>query len=167
MLCLLIDGDTRLSNSQVPIQVQNTALFFSCYPQVLYIFVVYSSLRFAGIIDILVLRCWEFLSFLRAFAEDCRSNWSMRYMINLKLFYFYSQPRLTETSLIWFLVSHLFFPSLAVLEGIAIGINPNYKVLGSTYPWIARKILTDSSPQLKSSLQSLLYEVLNYLVLSS
>ncbi|XP_056849702.1 uncharacterized aarF domain-containing protein kinase At1g71810, chloroplastic isoform X3 [Raphanus sativus] len=48
--------------------------------------------------------------------------------------------------------------SLAVLEGIAIGINPNYKVLGSTYPWIARKILTDSSPQLKSSLQSLLYE---------
>ncbi|KAL0664828.1 hypothetical protein Bca4012_101666 [Brassica carinata] len=49
---------------------------------------------------------------------------------------------------------------LAVLEGIAIGINPNYKVLGSTYPWIARKILTDSSPQLKSSLQSLLYESL-------
>ncbi|KAF2606343.1 hypothetical protein F2Q68_00046296 [Brassica cretica] len=48
--------------------------------------------------------------------------------------------------------------SLAVLEGIAIGINPNYKVLGSTYPWIARKILTDSSPQLKTSLQSLLYE---------
>ncbi|XP_010415891.1 PREDICTED: uncharacterized aarF domain-containing protein kinase At1g71810, chloroplastic-like isoform X2 [Camelina sativa] len=48
--------------------------------------------------------------------------------------------------------------SLAVLEGIAIGISPNYKVLGSTYPWIARKILTDSSPQLKSSLQNLLYE---------
>ncbi|XP_010521117.1 PREDICTED: uncharacterized aarF domain-containing protein kinase At1g71810, chloroplastic [Tarenaya hassleriana] len=48
--------------------------------------------------------------------------------------------------------------SLAVLEGIAISINPNYKVLGSTYPWIARKILTDSSPQLKSSLQNLLYE---------
>ncbi|EOA33702.1 hypothetical protein CARUB_v10019887mg [Capsella rubella] len=48
--------------------------------------------------------------------------------------------------------------SLAVLEGIAIGISPNYKVLGSTYPWIARKILTDSSPQLKISLQNLLYE---------
>jgi aarF domain-containing kinase len=56
------------------------------------------------------------------------------------------------------LASHLWFPSLAVLEGIAIGISPNYKVLGSTYPWIARKILTDSSPQLKSSLQNLLYE---------
>ncbi|WZZ68763.1 hypothetical protein YC2023_080133 [Brassica napus] len=50
----------------------------------------------------------------------------------------------------------LFFPRYS--QGIAIGINPNYKVLGSTYPWIARKILTDSSPQLKTSLQSLLYE---------
>ncbi|KAL5560070.1 hypothetical protein UlMin_036281 [Ulmus minor] len=48
--------------------------------------------------------------------------------------------------------------SLAVLEGIAISFNPDYKVLGSTYPWIARKVLTDSSPKLKSSLQSLLYE---------
>ncbi|OMO79295.1 hypothetical protein COLO4_24477 [Corchorus olitorius] len=48
--------------------------------------------------------------------------------------------------------------SLAVLEGIAINSNPNYKVLGSTYPWIAKKVLTDSSPQLKSSLQALLYK---------
>lgn len=49
--------------------------------------------------------------------------------------------------------------SLAVLEGIAIGFNRDYKVLGSTYPWIARKVLTDSSPKLKSSLQALLYKV--------
>ncbi|KAF5467682.1 hypothetical protein F2P56_011913 [Juglans regia] len=48
--------------------------------------------------------------------------------------------------------------SLAVLEGIAIGFDPDYKVLGSTYPWIARKVLTDSSPKLKASLQTLLYE---------
>ncbi|XP_044511324.1 uncharacterized aarF domain-containing protein kinase At1g71810, chloroplastic isoform X2 [Mangifera indica] len=48
--------------------------------------------------------------------------------------------------------------SLAVLEGIAISFDPNYKVLGSTYPWIARKVLTDSSPQLKSSLETLLYK---------
>lgn len=51
------------------------------------------------------------------------------------------------------------YSSLAVLEGIAIGFNPDYKVLGSTYPWIARKVLTDSSPQLKSTLKALLYEV--------
>lgn len=49
--------------------------------------------------------------------------------------------------------------SLAVLEGIAISFNPEYKVLGSTYPWIARKVLTDGSPQLKSSLENLLYKV--------
>ncbi|GAB2290500.1 hypothetical protein Dimus_024777 [Dionaea muscipula] len=48
--------------------------------------------------------------------------------------------------------------SLAVLEGIAISFNPDYKVLGNTYPWIAQKVLTDSSPKLKSSLQALLYE---------
>ena len=49
--------------------------------------------------------------------------------------------------------------SLAVLEGIAISFDPNYKVLGSTYPWIAKKVLTDSSPKLKASLQALLYKV--------
>ncbi|XP_031119094.1 uncharacterized aarF domain-containing protein kinase At1g71810, chloroplastic isoform X2 [Ipomoea triloba] len=48
--------------------------------------------------------------------------------------------------------------SLAVLEGIAISFDPNYKVLGSTYPWIARKVLTDSSPKLKSTLHALLYK---------
>ncbi|GFP79015.1 uncharacterized aarf domain-containing protein kinase at1g71810 chloroplastic [Phtheirospermum japonicum] len=47
---------------------------------------------------------------------------------------------------------------LAVLEGIAISFNPDYKVLGNTYPWIARKVLTDSSPKLRSSLQALLYK---------
>lgn len=48
--------------------------------------------------------------------------------------------------------------SLAVLEGIAYSFNPNYKVLGGAYPWIARKVLTNSSPQLKASLQQLLYK---------
>ncbi|XP_077224324.1 protein kinase superfamily protein isoform X1 [Tasmannia lanceolata] len=48
--------------------------------------------------------------------------------------------------------------SLAVLEGIAITFNPDYKVLSSSYPWIARKVLTDSSPQLRLTLQALLYK---------
>ncbi|XP_042006916.1 uncharacterized aarF domain-containing protein kinase At1g71810, chloroplastic [Salvia splendens] len=48
--------------------------------------------------------------------------------------------------------------SLAVLEGIAISSDPNYKVLGNTYPWIARKVLTGSSAKLNSSLQTLLYK---------
>ncbi|KAK1367596.1 hypothetical protein POM88_033688 [Heracleum sosnowskyi] len=47
---------------------------------------------------------------------------------------------------------------LAVLEGIAYSFNPKYKVLGGAYLWIARKVLTNSSPQLKASLQQLLYK---------
>ncbi|KAL2634519.1 hypothetical protein R1flu_005998 [Riccia fluitans] len=48
--------------------------------------------------------------------------------------------------------------SLTVLEGIALSSDPNYKVLSSSYPWIARKVLTDSSPQLRNSLRTLLYK---------
>jgi hypothetical protein len=39
--------------------------------------------------------------------------------------------------------------SLSVLEGIALASDPNYKVLGATYPWIARRLLTDRSPELR------------------
>lgn len=52
--------------------------------------------------------------------------------------------------------------SLAVLEGIALSFDPNYKVLSSSYPWIARKVLTDPSPQLRSSLRTLLYKDGNF-----
>lgn len=48
--------------------------------------------------------------------------------------------------------------SLTVLEGIALSSNPDYKVLSSSYPWIARKVLTDRSPQLRSTLKALLYK---------
>ena len=30
--------------------------------------------------------------------------------------------------------------SLGVLEGIALKVDPGYKVLGAAYPWIARKV---------------------------
>ena len=36
-----------------------------------------------------------------------------------------------------------------MLEGIALASDPNYKVLGATYPWIARRLLTDRSPELR------------------
>mmetsp|Transcript_19608 Transcript_19608/g.59305 ORF Transcript_19608/g.59305 Transcript_19608/m.59305 type:complete len:979 (-) Transcript_19608:2833-5769(-) len=48
--------------------------------------------------------------------------------------------------------------SLSVLEGIALASDPNYKVLGATYPWIARRLLTDTSPELQETLTSLLYK---------
>ncbi|GLC37172.1 hypothetical protein PLESTB_000987700 [Pleodorina starrii] len=47
--------------------------------------------------------------------------------------------------------------SLSVLEGIALAADPNYKVLGSAYPWIARRLLTDPSPDLRTALRRLLY----------
>lgn len=84
-------------------------------------------------------------------------------MLNLKIlrtFHQFSFCQMLNTCAIYCLLIRLFMAlSLAVLEGVAIGANPGYKVLGSTYPWIARKVLTDSSPELKSSLHALLYEV--------
>lgn len=48
--------------------------------------------------------------------------------------------------------------SLSVLEGIALASDPNYKVLGAAYPWVARRLLTDTSTELRSTLLSLLYK---------
>lgn len=47
--------------------------------------------------------------------------------------------------------------SLAILEGIALASDPNYKVLGAAYPWVARSLLTDTSPELRATLRELLY----------
>ena len=48
--------------------------------------------------------------------------------------------------------------SMSVLEGIALASDPNYKVLGAAYPWIARRLLTDQTPELRATLLSLLYK---------
>ncbi|CAL8466667.1 g6203 [Coccomyxa elongata] len=48
--------------------------------------------------------------------------------------------------------------SLSVLEGIALSADRNYKVLGSAYPWIARRLLSDSSVELQETLRALLYK---------
>lgn len=47
--------------------------------------------------------------------------------------------------------------SLSVLEGIALVSNPEYKVLSAAYPWIARRLLTDTTPELQETLLSLIY----------
>lgn len=48
--------------------------------------------------------------------------------------------------------------SLTVLEGIALSSDPSYKVLGAAYPWVARRLLTDRSPELRDTLRALLYK---------
>ena len=39
--------------------------------------------------------------------------------------------------------------SLQSPQGIALASDPNYKVLGAAYPWIARRLLTDTTPELR------------------
>ena len=46
---------------------------------------------------------------------------------------------------------------LPTSPGIALASDPNYKVLGAAYPWVARRLLTDDSPELRGTLRRLLY----------
>ena len=52
----------------------------------------------------------------------------------------------------------LIIRSLVTLEGIAIGIDPNFKVLSKAYPYVAKRLLVDPSPQLRESLKDLLFK---------
>ena len=45
-----------------------------------------------------------------------------------------------------------------VVQGIALSADPNYKVLGAAYPWIARRLLTEQSVELRDTLRTLLYK---------
>ena len=52
----------------------------------------------------------------------------------------------------------LIIRSMVTLEGIAIGIEPNFKVLSKAYPYIAKRLLTDPAPELRNSLKDLLFK---------
>jgi predicted unusual protein kinase regulating ubiquinone biosynthesis (AarF/ABC1/UbiB family) len=52
----------------------------------------------------------------------------------------------------------LIIRSLVTLEGIAIHIDPNFKVLSEAYPYVAKRLLTDPSPELRASLRDLLFK---------
>ncbi len=52
----------------------------------------------------------------------------------------------------------LIIRSMVTLEGIAIGIDPNFKVLSKAYPYVAKRLLTDPSPELRNSLKDLLFK---------
>ncbi|MEN9201930.1 MAG: AarF/ABC1/UbiB kinase family protein, partial [Thermostichus sp. DG02_1_bins_55] len=51
----------------------------------------------------------------------------------------------------------LIIRSLLTLEGIAIGLDPNFKVLSVAYPYVAQRLLTDPAPELRVSLRELLF----------
>jgi predicted unusual protein kinase regulating ubiquinone biosynthesis (AarF/ABC1/UbiB family) len=48
--------------------------------------------------------------------------------------------------------------SLVTLEGIAINVDPEFKVLSKAYPYVAKRLLTDPAPELRSSLKDLLFK---------
>ncbi len=52
----------------------------------------------------------------------------------------------------------LIIRSLVTLEGIAIRVDPNFKVLSKAYPYVSKRLLSDPSPQLRASLQDLLFK---------
>ncbi len=52
----------------------------------------------------------------------------------------------------------LIIRSLVTLEGIAINVDPDFKVLSKAYPYVAKRLLTDPSPELRSSLKDLLFK---------
>jgi predicted unusual protein kinase regulating ubiquinone biosynthesis (AarF/ABC1/UbiB family) len=52
----------------------------------------------------------------------------------------------------------LILRSLATLEGIAISVDPDFKVLAKAYPYVAKRLLTDPAPDLRNSLKELLFK---------
>ncbi len=52
----------------------------------------------------------------------------------------------------------LIIRSLVTLEGIAINVDPNFKVLSKAYPYVSKRLLTDPSPELRASLKDLLFK---------
>jgi predicted unusual protein kinase regulating ubiquinone biosynthesis (AarF/ABC1/UbiB family) len=51
----------------------------------------------------------------------------------------------------------LIIRSLVTLEGVAIRIDPSFKVLSKAYPYISKRLLTDPAPELRHSLRDLLF----------
>ena len=45
----------------------------------------------------------------------------------------------------------LILRSLTVLEGLALQADKNYKLLGKAYPYMAKRLLIDPAPELRST----------------
>eukprot|EP00890_Picochlorum_soloecismus_P001229 jgi/Picsp_1/2106/NSC_05571-R1_uncharacterized aarf domain-containing protein kinase chloroplastic-like len=52
----------------------------------------------------------------------------------------------------------LILRSLTVLEGLALSADPQYNLLGAAYPYVAKRLLTDPAPELRTSLEDLILE---------
>ncbi len=52
----------------------------------------------------------------------------------------------------------LIIRSLLTLEGIALSVDPNFKILGAAYPYFARRLMEDPDPELRESLKEMLFD---------
>ncbi len=52
----------------------------------------------------------------------------------------------------------LIIRSLVTLEGIALSVDPNFKILGAAYPYFAMRLMEDPDPQLRRSLKEMLFD---------
>ena len=52
----------------------------------------------------------------------------------------------------------LIIRSLLTLEGIALRVDPNFKILGAAYPYFARRLMEDPDPQIRESLKEMLFD---------
>ena len=52
----------------------------------------------------------------------------------------------------------LIIRSLVTLEGIALSVDPNFKILGAAYPYFARRLMEDPDPDLRRSLREMLFD---------
>jgi len=52
----------------------------------------------------------------------------------------------------------LIIRSLVTLEGIALSVDPEFKILGAAYPYFARRLMEDPDPDLRRSLREMLFD---------
>jgi predicted unusual protein kinase regulating ubiquinone biosynthesis (AarF/ABC1/UbiB family) len=52
----------------------------------------------------------------------------------------------------------LIIRSLVTLEGIALSVDPDFKILGAAYPYFARRLMEDPDPSLRNSLREMLFD---------
>jgi len=52
----------------------------------------------------------------------------------------------------------LIIRSLVTLEGIALSVDYDFKILGAAYPYFARRLMEDPDPQLRQSLKEMLFD---------
>ncbi len=52
----------------------------------------------------------------------------------------------------------LIIRSLITLEGIALSVDPNFKILGAAYPYFAKRLMEDPDPELRQSLKEMIFE---------